>query len=252
MSFDLTQTTPAQEEELEESSSLPLIRVLQDNSPQVNSRKEEYIEGAKAGMFLFNATKEVMEGPLEIVPVGQKACYVEWKPKTAGGGIVAHHDLTIINDPLYEKGRDKSKPYLEYLGENDLVRTSYWCILVNIGGEWQNAILAMTSSQLRVARKWSQQIRTFKYDGKLKDIAPPMFARKWELTTRLEKNASGDEYFNFVIANPSVLDTTKDEALLTQAFEGSKTAKAELPSPTEPLALAEKTSDDEQGEERPF
>ena len=41
--------------------TLPRYVILQGLSPQVNSRKDEYIEGAKMGMILNTATGKVMD-----------------------------------------------------------------------------------------------------------------------------------------------------------------------------------------------
>jgi hypothetical protein len=252
MAFDLSKTVAAAEEELEESSSLPLIRILQGNTPQAQAHMKEYIPGAAPGQFLFNATQEAVPGPLEIIPVGFRACYAEWKPKSAGGGLVAHHPLSVVNDPLYEKGRDPKKPYLEYLGDNDLVRTSYWCVLVLKDEEWQNAIIAMSSSQLTVARKWSKDLKRFKYEGPLAKFAAPMFAQKWQLGTALEENAKGDRYFNYTLKALAVLDPKADSSVLELAYSASQTAKAELPAPAQQAALPAGNTVDGELEEDAF
>jgi len=229
MAFDLKKITGVEDTDLEESNSMPLLRVLQSNSPQVKEIEDAYIEGAKAGMFYLNDHKIAVKGPIEIIPVGFKSCYVEWKPKSVGGGLVAHHGLDAVTFQGYEKGRDKDRPYKEFLGDNDLVRTSYWCVLLNVEGEWENKLIAMTSSQLKVSRALTQKIKSFKYDGKLKDVRPPIFANIWKLDSVVETNSTTqDKYFNLVIKENTVLDVEKDQGILEQAYETSLTAKQEM------------------------
>lgn len=240
MAFDPTQVDGAGHDQLEKSSTLPIIRIIQDQSPEINKRKEEYIDGAEAGDLLWNLDKSILARPLEFVPVGGVSLYTEWTPKDEGGGFHGYHPLTIVNHPDYEKGRKKKHD--EWLGQHELKYTRYECILAFIHGEWKRALLAMTSTQLHVARKLSQEIAKFRYPGLA--VIPPVFARKWKLSTVLEKTTSDQEYFNFKIDNPEVLDFTTDEKLLNMANEASKTARASLPSPRTSAPVAALKADD--------
>ena len=62
-------------------------------------------------------------------------------------------------------------------------------------------------------------------------MTPPVFARKFKLSSILEKNAAQQEYFNFKITEPSVLDIERDEQLLELAGSAATAAKGELPAP---------------------
>lgn len=247
MSFDIAKVSGEGMDNLEESNALPIIRILQDLSPEVKKRHEKYIEGAEAGVLYWNLNQSLLPQPLEFVPVRSVALYTEWVPKDEGGGLVAIHNLDIVNHVDYKK--DVKKKNDEWLGDHELKYTRYWMILAKIDDEWQKAMLAMTSTQLRVARQMSKEIKNFSYDGDLKEVQPPMFARTFNLETVLEKNAADQEYYNFKVTANKVLDFDADEALLTQAHEASKEAAAELPAPaaveTPALAAASVTTEDE-------
>ena len=255
MAFEIEAAQGVGTDDLEESSSLPIIRILQDQSPEINKRKESYIEGAEAGNLLWNFNHETLTSPLKIVPVGSRAVYVEWIPKDAGGGIVGTHPLTIIQDSRYQKNVKREND--EWLGDNELKYTRYWCVLALINDVWEKAIVPMTSTQLRIAREWSKAIAKFKYE-KLPNIAPPLFARTWMLSAEVEKNKAGQEYFNFRVRDPVVLDFKKDEDLLNTALAASKVALEQLPNPdaNKSIAIEENSSSSSNstvdGEGNPF
>jgi hypothetical protein len=221
MAYDITKVSGMGTENLDSGSALPFVRILQDLSPQLKSNKDEYVEGSKAGDLFFNKTKCVLANPLNIIPVYTKAVYTEWIPRNKGGGYVASHPLTVVSDPSYEKGRERQ--YDEWLGENELRYTSYWFILAEIDGNWEEAIIPFTSSQLKVSRKLTGDINRFRYEQD-KSIIPPLFAQKWQLKTVMETSKNNDDYWNFEISDNVVLDFEADENLLTLAEQTSGVA----------------------------
>jgi len=221
MAYDIAKVSGMGTENLDSGSALPFVRILQDLSPQLKSNKDEYVEGSKAGDLFFNKTKCVLANPLNIIPVYTKAVYTEWIPRNKGGGYVASHPLTVVSNPSYEKGRERQ--YDEWLGENELRYTSYWFILAEIDGNWEEAIIPFTSSQLKVSRKLTGDINRFRYEQD-KSIIPPLFAQKWQLKTVMETNKNNDDYWNFEISDNVVLDFEADEDLLTLAEQTSGVA----------------------------
>jgi hypothetical protein len=221
MAYDITKVSGMGTENLDSGSALPFVRILQDLSPQLKSNKDEYVEGSKAGDLFFNKTKCVLANPLNIIPVYTKAVYTEWIPRNKGGGYVASHPLSVVSDPSYEKGRERQ--YDEWLGENELRYTSYWFILAEIDGNWEEAIIPFTSSQLKVSRKLTGDINRFRYEQD-KSIIPPLFAQKWQLKTVMETSKNNDDYWNFEISDNVVLDFEADEDLLTLAEQTSGVA----------------------------
>ena len=221
MAYDIAKVSGMGTENLDSGSALPFVRILQDLSPQLKSNKDEYVEGSKAGDLFFNKTKCVLANPLNIIPVYTKAVYTEWIPRNKGGGYVASHPLTVVSNPSYEKGRERQ--YDEWLGENELRYTSYWFILAEIDGNWEEAIIPFTSSQLKVSRKLTGDINRFRYEQD-KSIIPPLFAQKWQLKTVMETSKNNDDYWNFEISDNVVLDFEADEDLLTLAEQTSGVA----------------------------
>ena len=193
-------------------------------SPQLKPSKDEYIEGSKSGDLFFAKTQTILPQGSEIIPCYSKSLYTEWVPRSQGGGFKGNHPLTIVSHPDYEKGRERQ--YDEWLGDNELKYTTYFFVLVNVDGNWEQGVIPFTSSQLAVSRKLTNNINRFRYEGI--DVAPPVYAQKWELHSVLETNKAGNDYYNFEIKNPTTLDFEADEAVLELASE-TYGAAAETP-----------------------
>jgi hypothetical protein len=258
MAYDPSQHAGAGQENLDESSSMPLLHIIQALSPQLKKKDDKFIEGASMGDIFLASTGEVLAQPLRVIPINIKTLYVEWVPKSQGGGLVGMHDLAIVESPLYEQGRkgkaEGVKTYDEWLGENELKYTAYWFLKVEVNGEWVDAMLALTSTQLKVHRKLQTDVKKFRYP-KL-DIVPSLFARSFELTAVEETNKRDEDYFNFQFSNPVVLDFKKDEALLNLCGDCYKESALLLPSASAPQAAIAGPSDgpviDVAEEEPPF
>jgi hypothetical protein len=231
MAYDPTKHAGAGLEDLDKSSKMPLLNIIQQMSPQINPKKDQFIEGSKAGDIFFAPTSEILDQPIDFLPVALKTVYVEWKPLDQGGGIVGIHPLDIRNrkDLGYQQGRKTQ--YDEWLGSNELKKTTYVMGLILLEGEQTDAMLALTSTGQRVARKLQDDINKFRYDGDFKAVQPAVFARAFNLTAEYEENKNGDGYFNWKLSNPRVLDFVADEALLTLAASKNADAQAALPSP---------------------
>lgn len=101
---------------------VPFVRMLQALSPEV-AKKSERIEGAKAGMFINTATKDVFES-FYFVPVSTRQVYVEWRSREDGGGIVAQHE---VRSDVVANARAKATKFndLRTADGNELIQTYY-------------------------------------------------------------------------------------------------------------------------------
>lgn len=167
--------------------SLPFILILQDLSPQVKKTEPEYIKGAEAGMFCNTVTEEFGE-TLQVVPCKYQKAYVEWKPRSEGGGFIGQHGPEIIEQcSITEKG--------EYVLPNGnlIVLTAYYYVLVvKEDNVFEPAILALKGTQLKKSRKWNatmQNVKMRKADGTL--FTPAIFSHIYQLSTVPERNEKG-------------------------------------------------------------
>jgi len=231
MPYDPTKHAGAGLDALDDSTKMPLLNIIQQMSPQLIDGDDKYIDGSKAGDVFFSPTGEIVEKPIKFVPIALRTVYVEWKPKTEGGGIVNMHPISIKGraDLGYKQG--VKTQYDEWLGDNELKKTTYVMGHAEINGERTDVMLALAVTGQKVSRKLQDEIRKFRYDGDLADTPPPVFAREFDLTTIRETNSNDQSYFNWKFENPRVLDFTEDEALLETCGEKFEEAQTLLPSP---------------------
>ena len=92
-----------------EDLAVPFLRILAQLSPQVNKRDGAYVQGAEAGMVFNTVLNEAYSGEegILVVPCFYNRRYVEWKPRAAGGGLVASYEANVaqqianqINPPV--------------------------------------------------------------------------------------------------------------------------------------------------------
>lgn len=211
--------------------AIPFIRILGAQSPQVNKRDGAYVEGAEAGMFYDTVMNKVYDGEKGIAVV---AChysfkYVEWRPRGSGGGFVASYDVedgerlmktTKRPDPV------KSEDILP--NGNLLVPTAqFYVFVIEDDGSIRRAVIAMTSTQLKKARKWNMQMTSMTAKGARGTYQLPMFANVWRMRTVPESNDKGDwfgwEYSKerqFVMSNP------EDAEIVNTAREFTRAVRA--------------------------
>jgi len=224
------------EEVSPEDYALPILRILQKMSPQVDENEEGHVEGAKAGMFFNTVTNEAYDGDLTVVPVLFRKELVEWVPRDAGGGFVAVYD---INDPIKDVAVPKEEGSLHMTlpeSGNDLVDTyNQYVICVEEGGSRFPALISMTSTQVKKAKQWNSLIsqQSLVHKGKLISN-PPRWAFLYKLATIGESNDYGSFYnFNVTIVkdeNGKPVETLhEDSALFTTAsslYEALKKGEA--------------------------
>ena len=178
------------EEMTTEDFAIPFIRVLQPLSPQVQKQDGKYVIGASAGDLYNTVTDEVYDGEkgVSVVPCAYNKKYIEWIPREKGGGLVnPNHDISILSKCVRDEVTNK---FITQDG-NEIVETAQFFILV-LGAEPQQAVLAFTSTQLGVARKWLTMLRMARVqNNKGASVEAPMFAYTYRLTTNTQSNEKG-------------------------------------------------------------
>ena len=187
-----------------ECFAISYFTILQDNSPQVKKKNEEYIKGAEPGMLFNTATGEIFEGDkgVEIVQIGFERGIVIWRPNR--GGFVGRMP---IDDSRYTKGRrgDKGTPdEFKVFDEegNELADTrNHFIFIIKEDGTMDPAIMSCSHSKIKISNKFMSKLRGIRLerkDGSGK-FNPPTFAFSYRLRTFLDSNANGQEYYNFKV-----------------------------------------------------
>ena len=206
--------------------AIPYINILQSNSPQLNPSKAEHIEGAKPGQFFNTVTQEVTN-EINVVPVFYQLKYVEWKPREQGGGFVEGHDAS--SGILSHTKRDPMTNKDVLQNGNYIATTAYHYVLVQgTDGAWSQAVVSMTSTQLKKSRRWNSLMLSQKIKGPSGMFTPPTYATVYKLTTVSESNDRGS-WFGYQIEKVGQVDDAnlynEAKAFSTAASRGEVEAK---------------------------
>jgi len=172
---------------------IPRISILQQMSPQVNKRDGQYVEGAEAGDIFNTVTRTATQGDkgITVVPIKYRRAYIEWKPRSSGGGFVRDHGT---EGSVLDNCEQDPETFRHVTGDgNEIVTTAeYFIFTVNDSGVYEPALLSMTGSQLKKARRWNSMMNQLKVtlaDGNV--ISPALFYSGYQLTTVPEENDKG-------------------------------------------------------------
>jgi hypothetical protein len=183
----------------QEDMTIPFLKILQGLSPEISTRKAEYIQGAEAGMFCNSVTKTLYSGEtgIVVIPVVFTREHIEWKANR--GGFVKTHGPSgsiLANTTKNDKNQD-------VLPGGNTIETAgmYYVFIVDeTTGSYEPAVIKMSATQLKKAKQWNTLIATIrepKADGS-GFFNPASFAVSYRLRTGMESNDQG-EWFGFSI-----------------------------------------------------
>lgn len=173
---------------------LPLIELLQSNSPEVvEARGKIY-----AGQFRNTVTGEIYD-EVYFVPAITDHCWTEWVPRDDGGGFRGRHakNAKIIADAVARNGGRAigklpvPQPNDPKTGKpvptHELVESfEIYCILFNKDGELLGfAMIPFTSTKIKVYKAWNSSIANFAPTINGKKLPPgaiPIFAHRVKMT----------------------------------------------------------------------
>lgn len=167
---------------------IPRLAVLQSISAQLNSRKAEFIAGAKAGDIADLGSGRLFPEGVLLVPVMFNKQFIEWAPRSSGKGFIyAHTDRHIMAET--QKG-PKNENLLP--NGNEIVETAtHYCL--NVSDHLSRCIVQFTSSQMKKSKQWMHLCNGIKFPGPDgRSFTGPMFAGVYRLTSVPESNTQGD------------------------------------------------------------
>lgn len=219
----------------QEDNIVPLIYILQTNSPQVNKRDPKYIEGAEAGnIWLRNSADPIVDGEAGFLfqPCAFYKDFVEWIPRKKGGGYVGRHDSIPADAKLTEVEGDDGNVREQYVRKakghegNEIVETRYHAGIVHLeDGSRLPYIMALTGSGHGFSRTWMTQMNAKVVDG----VKAPSWACVYRLRTQFRQNPSGSWYMYEVVDGDwveSAEDYDAGAALHAAVTSGAKVAEA--------------------------
>lgn len=188
----------------QEDNLIPIIYVLQSQSPQVLRRNPAFIEGAEAGfLWLRNSPLPLINGEEGVAfqPCYFNIDYVEWLPRDSGGGsgggfIARHLKLPDDAQKMVDE-RNPNKVWWVRENGNEIIETRnhYGFILGGLYAlkEWPKAVwpfmIPLSNSGHSVSRSWMTLMNQFFGPN---GEEPVSFSRYYHLTTKLRTNSQGE------------------------------------------------------------
>lgn len=185
-----------------ESYALPFLIILQAQSPQVEG--PEAIPEAEAGMIMNTVTGELFQD-LEVIACAYQRRFIRWASRGQGGGfkgmfsvdqakqLQADEEVRADEDgggrlyyPLPDGSINDKKC-------DSLSDTRQHYVLAKTENGWEQAVLAMASSQVKTSKQWM---------SKMQLRGGNMFAHIWSLGTAQLTNDKGTWYGWTVGATP--------------------------------------------------
>lgn len=182
---------------------IPMAKVLDAKSPEVEKRGANYVPGAEAGdIYIKNAPVPLIKGDQGFLfqPCYRDSAVIEWLPRNKGGGggagFVARHDEDFIEA---NKGGDAiQRPHPEDSSKkiwvrkstgNSLVETRYYggyAILEN--DPPLPLVLPFASTGHTVAKQWNMLMANKRWNGKQADIWLVYYRVMTNLRTRRDQS----------------------------------------------------------------
>lgn len=189
----------------QEAFAIPFLSVLQKGSPQVDEASGQAIEGAKAGMLFENVTGRMYPGKdgALIVPCAYRREFLRWGSRDNGGGFKGAYTPEVVAEMrakgevveyegrLYAPEADGSVNPTKSDRFND-TRNHYVLIVDEATGAWTEALLSLTSTQIKKSKMLMSALASVKLkNGGGQMYTPPTFANMVRVTTAGESNDKG-------------------------------------------------------------
>lgn len=179
---------------------MPMLDIIQSNSPQLKKENEKFIEGAQQGQIFNTVTNKVLGEEIEIIPVIYTHATVEWRDRKHGGGFIASHDpkAALVIESVAEHGTRFGKIPVKGNPQHQLVETIY--LYAVVPGQELPVIIPFTSTKIPVFKKFNTRytsIQRPRPDGEGK-YTPPFFQHRVRLGVRAQSNTKGD-FYNYTL-----------------------------------------------------
>ena len=181
---------------------VPMITILQALSPQLNSTRAEFIEGAKQGQILLKNSEQPLSDTIIFQPCYYFRKVVEWVPRNKGGGFVAHHD-TMPDDVEERVDSEGKKKWVRKSNGNECIDTRYHVgHVVTEDGSLLPYVIPLSGSGHNVSRQWHTIMNAVRLPN---GEVPPSFARLYKLKTVM-KTKNNNSWFTFDVSSAGWAD----------------------------------------------
>lgn len=215
-----------------EDNIVPLIYLLQVNSPPAMRGHERYIKGAEGGdIWLRNAPPEIAivkgEDGILFQPCNMKVSWIEWMPDR--GGFVARHDerpeAAVLTDVESDDGTMRKRWQMP--SGNAVVETREFSGFVHgVSDAPLPYTIPLSSTGHTVGKAWNTTMRDWRVGGR----CPPMWSHLFRLTTKMfTKN--NNSWYQYSVEHEGFVPTAEDlerGRVLHEAFASGEKRSADV------------------------
>jgi len=211
--------------------TLPRYVILQGLSPQINPRKDEYVEGAQMGMILNTATGKVHKS-IELIFASYQRRNIEWTPRdkpcpvqglpqVTGGGLYKDYgtDDSILSEcVVWEENNSLWTPR-----GNELVVTGTWYVIdpatLSVG------FIAMGKTQFTASKKLLGGIRDEKIMTSKGIVPAPLFYRAWEMNSIIKTSGENSWFVWHHKPSTKISEMSHGRAIIAEVKEIVRTIR---------------------------
>lgn len=199
---------------------VPLIYILQSQSPQALRQKAEYIDGAIAGNFWYRGTKTVVDGDegMPVVLCHMSTKWIEWAVERGPGSLRGRYDKKPSDAQWEPDPKDpRTGKWMMPSGDTYVAETKEMVVIcVETGDAY---VLPCSGSNIGTARAWNTACGRKRVPST--DAKSPLWGYVWRLKTVAKSNDKGD-WFGLAFEE----ETDGEEQILTWSLDGGKLYKA--------------------------
>lgn len=189
----------------QESFAIPFLSLLQKGSPQVDESSGTALPDAKQGMFFENVTGRLINAKGEghyFVPCAYRRVFLRWGPRAAGGGfkgellpeevatLRSQGKIVELDGRLFFPNADGEihPDKCDRVGDH---RNHYGLLVDEKGGGWTQALISITSTQIKKSKALMSALASVKLTGASGQYTPATWANRVRFSSVPEQNDKG-------------------------------------------------------------
>ena len=204
--------------------SLPFLKILTNNSPQVTQGDAKFISEARPGMVINSVLNTLYNGQegFKVVPCFFKFEYVEWADRGTQNSVAPVASYPADSDIMSKTTRGDDRK--DRLPNGNYIEPTHYHYVMMVDENDQpteTAVIVMKATQAKKSKKWNSMMLSQRRKGKNGFFQPPTWSQIYKLRTVLEKNSLGS-WFGWEIEHEKDIP---NETLMNGAMSFYETCK---------------------------
>lgn len=195
------------DDDAEKERIIPMLRLLQQMSPDCKPVGKGGTEGAEPGLMINTATNEIYTS-LNLAMAHTEKIYIEWEDRklqtNEGNGFVAVHypDSEFVKSLQAEQDKERKetggpwKPLMNGTNTLSETRVAYCAVLDDdLVPTGEFLVVNFTSTKIKKYKQYVSSVHSYLHrmeSGRKRKV--PLFFHTFTLTSEEQKHAGGDSY----------------------------------------------------------